>query len=123
MVIFKYFLLPWIVFFLYNFLRRTVLKNTILNNSYILGHGIWANLAICLPFFIYGTYNLALLKFQVPYLAAYLLTIFLLALLIIALQFIYFKSFEWSDFFKMWLRLIIIITIMMNLFFTIIFYL
>ena len=120
-MIVKGFILPWLCVLIYNFIRRKILRNTIFNNSRILGRGIWSSLILCLPLFIYGIYILTKAMYSISYLPAYLLSISSLALFLFSLQFYFFKELVWSDFWKLWLRLVAILTLCLNLFFTVIY--
>lgn len=115
----KSFFIPWVIIIVFNILRRKLLKNTIINNNKVLGKGFWVSLSFGTPFLAYGIMQIANQIYQLSFLSTYLLTVALLGLFIISLQFIFFKEIIWRDLFKMWLRLTTIFTIILNLFFVI----
>ena len=108
-------LLPWIVLFLYLYLCYRY------QSIFAPKHHkkLWVALSIAYPFFIWATMTMAESSFNRPYWPYYLITLLLLLLLMIGVHLYFFREIIWKEFFKMMWRMMIQLTIIMNLFFII----
>lgn len=106
-------LLPWLVLFGYLYLCYRY-KEIIAPKKH---KKIWVALSITYPFFVIATMTMAKASFHQAYFPYYLITILLLLLFLITIHLYFFREIIWPEFIKMMWRIIIQLTIVMNIFF------
>lgn len=106
--------LPWLVFFVYLYLCYRFPTQFKQRGS----KKIWTALYLATPFFIVGTMMLAQQSFHRSYIPIYLMTVILLLIFMLGVHLFFFKEIIWHEYIKISLRMMIQVTIVMSLFFT-----
>lgn len=108
------FLLPWGIFFAYLILCQKFPEQLVIKGQ----KKIWVALTISYPFFVWSVYLLAKASFKHNFFPYYIITVILILLLLIGVHLFFFKEIIWLEYLNMSIRIIIQITIVMQLFFS-----
>lgn len=113
--------LPWAFIILYQIGKQKIEALGKLDNHWLLGSGINNSLALSVGLFAFGACELAQAIFHTSFAPAYILMLVLFAMFLLIAHVYYFRDIIYMDYAKVYLRFVSYITVILNLFFTVVY--